>query len=830
MRRFLKISIYLVLMLGIVGTLSLIVTLVYYNQHLPNHQQLANYEPKTLSRIYSSDGKLIKEYATEKRIFVPISSIPKVVINAFISAEDKNFYNHIGIDFEGITRAAIHNLTSGKRWQGASTIHQQVAKNMLLSSERTIERKLKEIILALRINNSFEREKILELYLNEIYLGAGSYGVAAAAFNYFNKPITEINTQEAALLAALPKAPSTSNPYNDYDRAMERRNWVLKRMNSEGYISNYLFKQLIQSPIELRTAPKSNLHTAESYTEEARKIIENHFTKETLYEEGLSVYTAIDTSLQKMAENALRKGLSDYSMRHGFHGPVATSPILEDWPRTLETQAHPAELKDWKLAIVLNINSENKIIEIGVEPNQNSFIAFDDIKWAEKQAYKPASATITPVTEILQPGDIIVVEEGISPARPHLLRQIPKINGALVAMDVHTGNVLSMVGGFSTASAQINRATQAKRQPGSAFKPFVYLKALENGYNGADLVNDEPIEFNKITGERHTKRLDTNSQDWAAEAEAESRIWAPQNHSGNFYGPTTLRSALEKSRNVSTIHLGLTLGIDSISEITKRFGISKQPTKNFASVLGTGETTLIELTSAYAMIANGGKQITPSIITRIQNRRGETIFKNDTRLCYGCKINSIFDASTSKIPVLEENRLQITDPQSAYQLTSILEGVVQNGTGRKAKVLGVPIAGKTGTTQNSNDAWFVGYTPNLVVGVYAGFDTPKSLGKYEEGSSVAVPIFVNFMKQALKGEKASPFPIPDGLKRVKIDSRTGFLPSVDTPEEDIITESFKTGRVPTTSKLRTESLPVINRETESSSPIQQPESPVNGIY
>ncbi len=828
MIRLLKLTVLSVISVVLVALLIAVPVLIYFSNNLPDHQELENYQPKTMTRLYSIDGEIIEEYAREKRIFIPITSVPKVVIDAFISAEDKNFYSHHGIDPEGILRAFINNITTNNRLHGGSTITQQVAKNILLSNERTLSRKIKELILAIRIDKSLTKERILEIYLNEIYLGGGSYGIAAAAMHYFNKSVTDLNVQEAALLAALPKAPSNYDPRKDYDAALRRRNLVLQRMNEEGYLNNYLYKQVVDSPIELRDNTITSKKTASSYTEEVRRIISSELGSKAIYEDGLVIHTSLKPKLQDIAKNSLRNGLVEYSMRHGYMGPVTTLPNILNWRDILNKINKPEGAENWKLAVVLNINEIDKIIEIGTDENLLSFINFKNIEWTKKRYNEEYLDEKRPIKDVFNVGDVILVEKSNNDTSPYELRQIPEINGAILAMDPKTGHVLAMVGGFSSENSQFNRATQARRQPGSAFKPFVYLSALESGYSPVNLINDEPIEFDRKTGKLFTGRLSGNgTQDWAAETEEESQIWAPQNHSGDFYGPTTLRTALEKSRNVSTVHLGLALGVEKIVDVTKRFGINSNPPANLSTVLGTAETTLIDLVGAYAAIANGGYKVTPQLIDRIQDRNGRTIFNNDNSSCDGCMVNSIFENTAKTPPKIYTNQSVVSDERSTYQLTSMLQGVIERGTAKKAKSLGIPLAGKTGTTQKSRDAWFIGYTPDLAVGVYAGFDDPASLGRWEEGSTIALPIFIDFIKDAVNKNDTTPFLIPDGIELVRVDSRTGFLPSEQTPQDEIIIEAFKEGKAPKSSKLRTDPLPIINKDMQT---IPINELPTRGIY
>jgi penicillin-binding protein 1A len=794
----------------LLGALVLYTVVEYFSRDLPDVHQLAKYDPAVITRLYAANGVLLEEYAKEKRIFVPIDAMPKVLIHAFIAAEDQNFYHHPGVDFFSILRAIIQNVLNqftgqSKNLIGASTITQQVAKNMLLSNERTMTRKVKEAILAFRMTVAFSKNRILELYLNEIYLGAGSYGVAAAALNYFNKSIDELTIEEAALLAAMPKAPSAYDPRNNSRRAKERRNWVIGRMLDEEFVDELQARNAIAEPIRLKLRDKAEIATADFFAEEVRREIAENYGKKALYEGGLMVMTTLDPALQSMAETALREGLLEYDRRSGYYGPIGNIDVRQDWYVALNSKETPEGVLEngWEMGVVLLKKKEG--VHVGLKDGNTGIISYEDMKWA---ARNPDTGKKKDVQTILSEGDVVLLEPEKTKKERYLLRQLPKVNGGLVVMDPHTGKVKAMVGGFTYSNSKFNRATQAERQPGSAFKPFVYLDAVEKGLTPASLINDDPVEFETIA---------KGANDLGAIHE----VWAPQNYSGAFYGPTTLRVGLEKSRNVMTVRLGDRLGIDSVIEVAKRFGINEEMGRNMASVLGAQETTLIKLTNAYAMLVNGGKEIIPSLIERIHDRNGKVTYRRDARFCEACEYKSAKDVESFDPPELPDIREEATDPYSAYQVVSMLEGVVKRGTGTKARVIGKPLAGKTGTTNKSKDTWFVGFSPDLVAGVYVGFDTPKSLGGKESGSSVALPVWVKFMEAALKKAPSTPFRIPSGIKLVKIDRKTGFLPSKDTPKGDIILEAFKPGTEPKISITRTEALPaaaiaeeVFDRDTD----------------
>lgn len=752
----------------------------HYSRDLPDYNQLSKYDPPTTTRFYAGDGRLFAEYAKERRLYVPITAIPKHVIHAFLAAEDKNFYKHSGVDFLGVTRAALQNvlqLGQNKSMAGGSTITQQVVKNFLLTKEKTLSRKIKEAILALRITKAYSKDRILELYLNEIYLGSGSYGVAAAALNYFNKSLDELTVEEAAMLASLPKAPTELNPRVNYNKAKERRNWVIDRMSEEGYITGEQAKHAENMPIILRSRDETEIIHAPSFSEAARRELVQMFGDDTLYERGLSVRTTLNPALQKQAESALRTGLEAYDRRHGFRGPMAHVDVNGNWQQVLTNFTPETELSPgWRKAIVLNVGA--KQVEIGFPNGKTGHISLKELAWARHTTPNQGFAgPVTKPSDVLKVGDIIVVSALAGSKGQFTLQQIPNVNGAVVVMDPHTGRVLAIVGGYAYKETDFNRAIQAKRQPGSSFKPFIYLKAMERGFTPSTIIVDSPVEIDQGPG---------------------LPKWRPQNYSGQFYGPTTLRRGLELSRNAMTVRLSMMLGIDNVLEISKRFNINANPSRNFSTVLGSAETDLLSLTNAYSMIVNGGKRVTPSLIERIQDRNGKSMYTIDKRACDGCRIDvSKPDDTGSEFidiapPVLPDTREAITDPASAYQIVSILNGVTVRGTGAKLRELNRTLGGKTGTTNDSLDSWFIGFSPDLTVGVFVGFDRPRTLGRMETGASAALPIFMDFMKNALKDKPDVPFRIPEGVKLVRVDVETGAPPSPYTPPKNIIYEAFKT--------------------------------------
>ncbi|MBL0318542.1 MAG: penicillin-binding protein 1A [Alphaproteobacteria bacterium] len=809
--RWIKFFILSIFLAIVAGGISIVGVLFYYTKDLPDYNQLSNYQPAIVSRLYAADGKLMEEYAKENRLYVSIHAIPQQLIHAFLAAEDKNFFQHSGIDMYSIFRAGVTNIMNyGREGQmvGGSTITQQVVKNFLLSNERTLERKVKEAVLAVRITRSFSKEQILELYLNQIYLGNRSYGVAAAALNYFNKSINELTPEEMALLASMPKAPSEFNPYRNYKRAKERRDWVLSRMLDEKYITKEAYQVAIEAPIRLRSREQHEIVKADFYAEEVRRRLLEKYGEKILYEGGLSVHTNLDPTLQEQATQALIKGIISFDHRKGWRGPLKHIPLSSSWAQELQRYNYSIN-NDWQIAIVLSVSQADATI--GFKDKKTGIIPLSQMTWASHEA-NPSAASI------LHPGDIIAVSavlpHATSPSTLALtppvytLQQIPEVNGAVVVMDPHTGQVKALVGGFSSKDTQFNRATQAMRQPGSAFKPFVYLAAMEKGFTPATIVVDSPVELDQGPG---------------------LPMWRPKNYSGEFFGPTPLRRGLEASRNAMTVQLAQMLGVDSIVEISKRFGVLDNPAANYSMVLGAAETTLLRITSGYAMIINGGKRVSPILVERIQDRKGATIFRRDNRLCDECSIKEVNQLTGVFPPVLADDRQQITDPQSAYQVISMMEGVVKRGTAMAALRLGKTVGGKTGTTNNSYDTWFIGFTPDIVVGTYIGYDIPKTLGKKETGASVSLPVFIDFMEHYLKDKSDIPFRIPEGISLVRIDRLTGQVPGPDTPESNIMYEAFKSKNNP----LGESTTPVNVTGHDSDSPVPSDNSlphDTEGIY
>jgi len=726
----------------------------YFSSGLPDYKKLETYEPPVSSRVYSNNGELIAEYAIEKRLFVPYDTIPKLVINAFISAEDKNFFSHSGIDPQGIIRATINNLkniVSDKRLEGASTITQQVAKNFLLTNEVSIKRKIKEAILAFRIEKAYSKEKILELYLNQIYLGEGTYGVAAASLEYFDKSVKELNYADAAMLAALPKAPSKYNPFKYYKKAQLRRNFVLQNLNENNFITNSKLEKYKLSEINLKKRKIKLLQEANYYTEEIRRVIKDNYGFDKLYAEGLSIKSALDVSYQLYALDALRSGIESYDRRHGWRGPILNTKVQKNWQEKLKETKIDSSLK-WNFAEIKNVKDSEIIFQI-IDKKQQGTISANNLKWAiNKTIYD--SFKINDVIYVYKKGN-----------GKWQLKQYPKVNGAIVVIDPFSGKVKSLAGGFSFNSSEFNRATQAKRQPGSAFKPFVYAVALENNFSPNSIILDAPFTAQQGVGLKN---------------------WKPENYGKEFYGPTTLRKGVEYSRNLMTVRIAQDLGVKKILQLSNDLDIYNEIPELLSVSLGSAETTLLQITNAYSTFVNGGKKTNPILIERIQDRRGKTIYNSDKRECVGC---DKFSETETLVPYIRDNYKQVISKETAYQILSILEGTIQRGTGKNLRDLNVPLAGKTGTTNDNYDAWFIGATSNLIVGVYIGFDSPKTLGRYETGAKVALPIFKKFVRQALYKDEFKPFTAPEEIFFAAINYDTGKKENFSNP--DSIIEAFK---------------------------------------
>ncbi|MBY5756827.1 penicillin-binding protein 1A [Rhizobium leguminosarum] len=768
--------------LFLVAAAGIAIYLANVAKDLPDYAVLNSYAPPVTTRVHAGNGALMAEYAKEKRLFLPIQAVPDRVKAAFLSAEDKNFYNHPGVDLTGLGRAILVNLQnfgSGRRPVGASTITQQVAKNFLLSSDQTIDRKIKEAILSFRIEQAYSKDKILELYLNEIFFGLNSYGIAGAALTYFNKSVTELTVAEAAYLASLPKGPANYHPFRHPEAALERRNWVIDRMVENGYVSQPDGEEAKKQPLGVtaRTTGPS-LFASDYFAEAVRRQLIDQYGEKVLYEGGLSVRTSLDPQMQLAARKALQDGLVTYDERRGFHGPINQIDASGDWGKALADIPTLSDVPEWRLAVVLAVSDST--VDIGLQPakdgsgkvaadRQRGTIDAKNMQWAFRSADGARKTTKSPVGAV-SPGDVVYVAKlGDDASTSYRLQQPPKVQGGLVAMDPKTGRVLAMVGGFSYAQSEFNRATQAMRQPGSSFKPFVYAAAMDNGYTPASVIMDAPIEI--VSG---------------------GQVWRPENYGGESGGPSTLRSGIEHSRNLMTVRLANDLGMNIVAEYAERFGIYDHMLPVLSMSLGAGDTTVLRMVSAYSVIANGGKQIKPTLIDRIQDRYGKTIFKHEERLCEGCNAG---DWQNQEEPNVVDNRETVLDPMTAYQITSMMQGVIQRGTAAgKIDLGGRDVAGKTGTTNDEKDAWFVGFTPDLVAGLYMGFDTPGPLGRGGTGGGLSAPIFNEFMQAVVKDTPESKFVIPSGMNLIPIDRKTGMAAGEGDP--NTIVEAFKPGTGP----------------------------------
>ncbi len=767
--------------LALVAAAGVAIYLTSLGNDLPDYEVLARYEPPVTTRVHASDGALMGEFARERRLYLPIQAIPDRVKAAFLSAEDKNFYHHPGVDLTGLARAVItnvQNLGSGRRPVGASTITQQVAKNFLLSSDQTIDRKVREMLLSFRIEQAYSKDRILELYLNEIFFGLGAYGIAGAALTYFDKSVNELTVAEVAYLAALPKGPSNYHPFRQTERAIERRNWVIDQMVANGYVEPD--EAAKQKALPLGVNPRRSgtyIFAGEYFTEEVRRAIIARYGEDALYEGGLSVRTTLDPVMQVKARKALQHGLLKYDTLRGYRGPVTSIDVSGDWGVPLGEVNRLSDVPEWRLAVVLESGKDG--LRIGLQPGrevsgalsaerETAAISAADMGWALRHTVEGRRVKADSPAEVLKPGDVVFVERKEGEGEGWVLRQVPEISGGMVAMDPHTGRVLAMVGGFSFSQSEFNRATQAWRQPGSSFKPIVYAAALDNGYTPASVVLDAPVSI----------RIG-------------NQVWEPKNYGGGAAGPSTLRAGIERSRNLMTVRLANDMGMNLVAEYAERFGVYDKMLPVLAMSLGSGETTVMRMVSAYAIMANGGKHIVPSLIDRIQDRYGKTVFKHDQRGCEGC---NAADWQGQAEPELVDNAEQVLDPMTAYQITSMMEGVVQRGTAVTIAELGRPIAGKTGTTNEEKDAWFVGYTPDLVVGLYMGYDKPTPMGKGSTGGGLAAPIFKEFMADILKDTRPVDFRVPEGMRMIAVDRKTGM--QAEAGAGGAIVEAFKPGTGP----------------------------------
>jgi penicillin-binding protein 1A len=762
-----------------------------YGRDLPSHESLAQYKPPTISRIYSGEGRIVDEFARERRLFTGAKDVPILIKQAFISAEDKNFYSHPGYDLRGILSAAVDAARSGgRRVRGASTITQQVMKNFLLDGSRRAERKIKEIILATRIENTLDKERILELYLNEIFLGQNSYGVTAAAQTYFNKTLDELAPHEAAFLASLPKAPSDFHPVRRKQRLLDRRNYVLKEMWQNGFLEEAAYRAEAAQPLlsvqngDFKSF-RSALPRRGYFSDEIRRQLSADFGEDAFFSGGMTVRATFDPELQAVAEIALQRALETYDRAQGIWRGTGLSIdperlTSEDaWRAALSDIEVPRGIKldgQWYPAVVLKLGKKSAQIGIeGVEEDEDGhWIPSRDVIWASKQK---ADGSLGPkakrAPDLLSLGDVVLVRALLDEAGAFerwSLRQVSEVQGAFMAMDVNTGRVISMQGGFSYEASVYNRATQADRQPGSSFKPFVYAAALDSGYSPATIVIDAPIEIDTPQG-----------------------LWTPRNSSDKFYGPTPLRTGIEQSRNLMTIRLAQEVGMDVIGDYAERFGVYDRMNPFLANSLGAQETTLFRIVAAYAMFANGGERVQPTLVDRIQDRYGKTIYSHDERECFECRFETI---PANRAPLIVSNRERIMDATTAYQLTSMMQGVVDRGTARNSINLEVPAAGKTGTTNQSKDVWFVGFTSNFVAGCYIGHDFPKPLGKRAYGGGMCGPVFNEYMQAATEKFGGGPFTVPEGGQFINIDRFTGARLPDEAEGDNVVAEYFRDGEEP----------------------------------
>ena len=771
------------LFLGIVAATAAVLWVFWtYGKDLPDYHQLAKYEPPVATRIHAGNGALIAEHATEKRVFMPVEAMPPRLIQAFLSAEDKAFYSHFGVDPRALFRAVVTNAMNygtGRRPIGASTITQQVTKNFLLTNEVSIDRKIKEAILSFRMERAFTKDQILALYLNEIYLGMGSYGVAAAALNYFDKSLDQLTLEEMAYLAALPKAPANYHPIRKTRAATIRRDWVLGEMQQNGFITGDEARRARAMPLQI--ARQSGFDSAEApyFAEEVRREVVSRFGEDMLYAGGLSVRTTLDPELQHAARMALQRGLEALDRRQGWRGALASHTGDGDLDDIL-AKHEATMLEDHHAAYVTEVTKDQAQIYVnggrGRIPFQLAFWAYPP---RGEDGVRPQP--LNDLRDALAIGDIIMVQppegtpdlirDGFEPQPgDYALSQRPSVEGAIVALDPHTGRLLAMSGGYNYLDSEFNRAVQALRQPGSAFKPFVYLAALDQGYNPTTRILDAPLVVDQGPGKPK---------------------WKPANYTRRFYGPSIMRVGIEKSRNLMTARLAMNLGMDEIGDYARRFGLNENLPPLLSMSLGAGETTLLRLTAAYGMLVNGGKKITPSLIDRVQDRNGKTIYRHDGRSCDACQSGA---GMGEEIPDLGDTREQLTSPASAFQMVSMLEGVIKRGTGRRISKLNLTLAGKTGTTNDNTNGWFIGFTPDLAVGVFVGYDTPRQLGKRETGSTVAVPIFGDFIAAAQAGRPVIPFRRPSGVTIIPVNAETGER--VMPGDEKAIYEVFKPGQRP----------------------------------
>lgn len=803
-----------VLMIGLFVTgAGAIFVFYHFGKGLPDYRQLATYNPPVMTRVYAGDGRLIQDYALEGRVFVPVEAVPRRVIDAVVASEDQRFWTHPGVDPIGLTRAVMAAVGqklvgSDRRMAGASSITQQVSQMFLIGREYSFDRKIREMVLAFRVERAYTKEHILELYLNQAYFGNRSYGIASAAMNYFNKSLDELTIGEAAYLSGILKGPENYHPVRAPEAARDRRDYVIGRMRDDGYITREEEAAARAETITMRKRDEAERIMAEHFAEDVRRDLADRYGSDTLYKGGLAVRTSLDPTLQKFATEALRKGLISYDRRHGWRGAFTRLKGADFAEQLRKVEDPPGILDTWRIAVVTDVRPERAAVTL--RDGAVGTIPLAELRWARQTLPDQlVGEAIVAATQVLHPGDVIAVEpakaNGDDVAYPEGtfgLRQIPNVDGSLVALDPFTGRVRAMAGGFSYARSEFNRATQAQRQPGSAFKPFVYLAAMENGYTPSTLVLDAPFVMDQGPG---------------------LPKWKPQNYTGEYLGRVTLRTGLEKSQNLITVRLAQAVGMDKVAAIAESFGAVNKLPRTLAASLGAESTTVLQMVTAYAELVNGGKKLTPSLIDRIQDHTGKTIYRHNVRSCDACALDQ-WDGNGP--PELKDTRAQLADPASLYQIVHLLEGVVQYGTAAgSVGQLRWPLAGKTGTSNDARDVWFIGFSPNMVAGVFVGFDEPRTLGPKEEGARIAAPIFRDFIQAALKDEPKTPFRVPPGVNLVRVNKATG-LPA-EPGDARVILEAFKPGTSPFDQSMITSDADLLIDDAPANNP-QQPAA--GGLY
>jgi penicillin-binding protein 1A len=749
---------------------------LYYSNHLPDFEPLKERNPNAYSIVYSEEDEVIGKFMMDNRIPIPYERIPKPLVQAFIAAEDADFFKHGGIDYKGIARAMFRNLMAGRIVQGGSTITQQVTKSFFLTPRRSLLRKLKEVAYAFGLEKSLTKEEILNLYLNNIYLGNGAYGVEAASESYFNKRIEQLNLSEMAMIAGLAKAPSRYSPINNLKRAKERQTYVLHRMAELGYISQEQEERTFRTPLKIQSRESAYFSKAPYFTEFIRQQVEKKYGKEKLYQEGLRIYTALDLSLQRMAQKSVEAGLRELDKRQGFRGPIQrlSQNEMKDLLKRKKGTLSPLSTNAIFEGVILSKDDEKKLYTVWVE-DRKGILRFSEMAWALHIKPSPqfSPGNVKSPSDLLNPGDVVqlrlIEPQKKDPSLFFVLEQEPLVQGALVCIDPQTGYIKAMVGGRDFGESQFNRAIHSRRQPGSAFKPLIYAAALENGYTPSTILMDSPVEYSDKDG---------------------GTYWAPKNYDENFTGPITFRNALAHSRNVVTVKILEDIGVGNALKFIKKMGIDSPIKRDLSIALGTSGVSMLELTEAFSVFANGGERATPILIKMIVTKQDEVLEENHPYI----ELDEKEDEEEIPAPSSPVEKVRVISPQNAFIMTHLLQGVVQHGTGQGAKVLGRPIAGKTGTSSDFADAWFIGYTPSLLTTVWVGFDDKASLGDKETGARAALPIWISFMGSALRNTPVEEFKVPSGITMVKVNIDTG-LPSDGSPEETIL-EAFTEGTAP----------------------------------